>query len=91
VRKEIKAVVKALEAAQAYHPAMKRLPKAFEDYMGKLDAASQFMGQEEREVEAMKTTKQHAEYYLKHQKRMIELARVRAEANEKLAAENKGK
>ena len=39
----------------------------------------------------MKLVKENTTYYLKHQKRMMELCLKRAEANEKLAAGNKGK
>ena len=90
-RKDVKAMVKAFEAAQAYHPAMKRLGKPFEDYMGKIYAGKQFQGAAENEANTMAMVKNSAEYYLKHQKRMLELAQKRAEANEKLAAEQKAK
>jgi len=90
-RKEQKALVKALGAGASVHPAIKRLPKVFEDYMGKCAAGSQFQGYDEEQVESMNLVKQNAEYYLKHQKRMLELANKRAEANAKLAAEQKGK
>jgi hypothetical protein len=90
-RKEQKALVKALEAGASAHPAIKRLPKVFDDYMGKCAAGSQFKGYEEEQVESMNLVKQNAEYYLKHQKRMLDLAMKRAEANAKLAAERKGK
>jgi hypothetical protein len=90
-RKEAKALAKSLETAGSVHPALKRLPKFFEDYMGKIYAGAQFQGHEEHEANAMNLVKNNAEYYLKHQKRMIELAHKRAEANAKLAAEQKGK
>lgn len=90
-RKEQKALTKALEAAAPAHPAIKRLPKAFDDYMGKCAAGSQFQGYAEEQVESMNLVKQNAEYYLKHQKRMLELAMKRAEANAKLAEAQKGK
>jgi hypothetical protein len=91
VRKEVKALVKILEGAQAVHPAIKRLIKPFEDYMSKTYAASQFQGHEEEYANAMKLVKENTTYDLKHQKRMMELCLKRAEANEKLAAQPKGK
>ncbi|MFY9345678.1 MAG: hypothetical protein WAT39_24515 [Planctomycetota bacterium] len=90
-RKEVKALVKALEAAAAVHPGIKRLGKPFEDYMGKIYAGKVWQGWEEKEAQTIASVKEHAEYYLKHQKRMIELAHKRAEANEKLVAGQKGK
>lgn len=90
-RKEVKALVKAFDAAGAVHPAMKRLGKPFEDYMGKIYAGKQFQGSAENEAETMSAVKASAEYYLKHQKRMLELAQKRAEANAKVAGEQKAK
>lgn len=90
-RKEMKALSKVLETAGAVHPAIKRMPKAFEDYMGKIFAGAQFQGYAETQANAMNLVKNNTEYYLKHQKRMMELAQKRAEANEKLAGEQKGK
>ncbi|MEO6593786.1 MAG: hypothetical protein ABIP94_03440 [Planctomycetota bacterium] len=90
-RKEVKAIAKALEQGQSVHPAIKRTVKAFEDYMGKTASGSQFQGHEEQQVSAMSLVKGNAEYYLKHQKRMMELCLKRAEANAKVEADNKGK
>jgi hypothetical protein len=39
----------------------------------------------------MQLVQQGAVYYLKHQKRMLELVQKRAEANAKVQAEQKGK
>jgi hypothetical protein len=91
VRKEVKALVKILEGAQAVHPAVKRMIKAFEDYMSKTYAGSNFQGEEEMYSNAMKLVKENTVAYLKHQKRMMELCLKRAEANEKLAGATKGK
>ena len=91
VRKEVKALVKILEGAQGVHPAIKRLVKQFEDYMSKTYAGQQFQGHDEKYAEAMKLVKENTTWYLKYQKRMMELCKKRAEANEKLAAANKGK
>lgn len=90
-RKEVKAMVKTLETASASHPALKRAAKALEDCMGKIYAGAQFQGHEENEARFMALVKFNSEYYLKHQKRMMELAHKRAEANAKLLAEQKGK
>jgi hypothetical protein len=90
-RKDVKALLKAFEVAQSVHPAMKRLGKPFEDYMGKIYAGRVWQGWEENEARTMATAKEYAEYYLKHQKRMLELVHKRAEANAKVAADQKGK
>ena len=90
-RKDVKALVKAFDVAGAVHPAMKRLGKPFEDYMGKIYAGKQFQGAAENEAATMAMVKDAAEAYLKHQKRMLELAQKRAEANAKAAAEQKAK
>jgi nitrate reductase cytochrome c-type subunit len=90
-RKEVKALIKAMEPAAAYFPPLKRLPKSFEDYMGKIYAGNNFQGHEENEAQTMGSVKLSTEYYLKHQKRMMELCQKRAEANAKVEAESKGK
>jgi hypothetical protein len=91
VRKEVKQLVKILEGVQAIHPAIKRLIKPFEDYMSKTYGGQQFQGHEEKYANAMKLVKDNTAFYLKHQKRMMELCLKRAEANEKLAGANKSK
>jgi hypothetical protein len=88
-RKDVKAMVKTFDAAGAVFPPLKRLGKPFEDYMGKIYAGKQFQGAAEKEASTMTMVKESAEYYLKHQKRMLELAHKRAEANAKLAPEPK--
>lgn len=90
-RKEVKAIAKAFDLAGAYVAAVKRTTKPFEDYMNKVYGGSQFLGHEENEAGAMSLVKTNAEYHLKHVKRMMELSLKRAEANAKLAAEQKGK
>ena len=59
--------------------------------MNRVYAGSQYQGHEEKEVNALNRLKGGADYYLKHQRRMLDLAHKRAEANAKLAAEQKGK
>jgi hypothetical protein len=88
-RKDIKALVKTFDTAGSVFPPLKRLGKPFEDYMGKIAAGSNFQGSEENEAETIAAVKQSAEYYLKHQKRMLELAHKRAEANAALPPEPK--
>lgn len=90
-RKEVKALAKAMETAGGTFPALKRMAKGSEDYMGKIFGGANFQGHEEHEAEAMTMQKEGALHYLKHQKRMLELAKKRAEANAKVAAEQKGK
>ncbi len=90
-RKSAKALVKALESAQRFHPALKRAPKVLEDYMGKIFAGEDFEDHETDEVAAMDLVKGNAVHYLTHQKRMLELALNRAKANARLAAENRAR
>lgn len=91
IRKDVKALGKLFEAAGAVHPSLKRSAKVLEDYMNRVYAGAQYQGHEEKEVAALSRLKGGADYYLKHQKRMLELAQKRAEANAKVAAEQKGK
>ena len=90
-RKSVKALVKAVDGAQRFHPALKRMPKVIEDYMGKIFAGEDFEDHEDDELAALEMLKANAMQYLAHQKRMLELAHERAKANAKLAAERKGK
>lgn len=90
-RKEAKALAKIFDTAGTVHPVLKRLAKGVEDYFSKVEAGAQFQGHEEHQVGALMLVRGNAEYYLKHHKRMMELAHKRAEANEKLLAGQKGK
>lgn len=90
-RKEIKELLRVIALGQQLYPALKRVPKAADERMATAFAGTGYQGQAEREAGAMNQIKNGAEYYLKHQKRMLELAKKRAEANEKLAAESKPK
>jgi hypothetical protein len=91
IRKDVKAFGKLMETAGAVHPSLKRSAKVLEEYMNRVYAGSQYQGHEEKEVNALNRLKGGADYYLKHQRRMLDLAHKRAEANAKLAAEQKGK
>jgi len=84
-RKAVKELTAAFDSAKKLHPAFKDLAKQSKDYMGKIFAGAQFQGHEESEVNTMTQIKSNAEYYLKHQKRMMELALKRAELNEEKA------
>ncbi|MCR9248439.1 MAG: hypothetical protein NXI31_25715 [bacterium] len=90
-RKEAKALAKILKSGAKTHPAFKGLEKQVGKYMGKIFAGKQFVGAAEHESLAMERLKASAEYYLKMQKRMLELTLKRVEANAKIAAENGGK
>ncbi|MCK5944175.1 MAG: hypothetical protein KAI24_19470, partial [Planctomycetes bacterium] len=82
-RNEVKELGKAYDALKKFHPAFKGMAKATKNYMSKILGGAQFQGHEQNEANAMNLLKSNAEYYLKHQKRMLELAIQRAEANEK--------
>jgi hypothetical protein len=78
-------------AVQAVLPPLKRSGKALEDYMKNLWAGSQYEGHEDREAEALRQWKSNHEYYLKFEKRLLDLCIARAEANEKVLGDKKGK
>lgn len=80
-RKEVKALGKAYDAMKKFHPSFKNMAKATKSYMSKIFAGAQFQGHAENEANTMNRLKANAEYYLKHQKRMLELATARAESN----------
>lgn len=88
-RKSVKEYVKHLGPIASVLPPMKRAPKVLEDWMGKNYAGSVFEGSQEREASAIRFFKGNNEYYLKHQKRMLELALQRAEHNAKVLADKK--
>jgi len=83
-RKVVKAIGKAFDAGKKIHPSFKDLSKLSKTYMGKIAAGAQFQGHEETQANTIKMIKSNAERYLKHQKRMMELALKRAEANAKV-------
>lgn len=84
-RKDVKQLQKILKDAEVFLPPFKRGGKAVNDYMSKIYAGKTFMAYKEMEANALLQIKSHTEYYLKLQKRMLELVKQRAEANEKLA------
>lgn len=80
-RKEVKAFNKILEGVQNYFAPIRKEPKVFEDFLSKTYAGSGFQGHEEHEANAMNMVKANTEYFLKLNRRMMELALKRAEAN----------
>ncbi len=90
-RKESKALAEIIQSTGPLYPALKRVPKALDEVMKRTYPGANFQGQAQREVDSMGRIRSNVEYYVKHQRRMLELAQKRAEANEKLAAENKDK
>jgi hypothetical protein len=85
MRKELKEYAKVTAAAQAVLPPFKKVQKALDDTMAKVDRASQFKNFEEMQVAAVTTWKKANEYYLKAQKRILDLCIARAEQNGKAA------
>ncbi len=85
-RKDMKALVKILESVQSTYPPIKRSVKPLDDFMSKMYAGSQFQGSDENEAATMKNMAERVSYYLKIEKRMLELAHKRNEANAQAAA-----
>tara|TARA_R110002072_G_scaffold299403_2_gene474849 strand:- start:16612 stop:17544 length:933 start_codon:yes stop_codon:yes gene_type:complete len=80
-RKAVKSLTSAFDSFKKVNPAFKDLSKQAKSYMGKIFAGANFQGHEENEANTLKMIKENAEYYLKHQKRMLQLALKRAELN----------
>jgi hypothetical protein len=83
-RKESKELAKIIQSGDKLYPALKPTSKALDELMKWTFPGANFQGQAEREVQSMQRMQASVDYYLKHQKRMMELALKRAEANEKL-------
>jgi hypothetical protein len=90
-RKDVKELQKIFKEVEAYLPPLKRGGKVVNDYMNKIYAGKTFVAYKEMEANALNQLKSRTEYYLKIEKRMLELIQKRAEANEKLLAEQKDK
>lgn len=80
-RKAVKSLAAAFNSFKKVNPAFKNLGKQSKAYMSKIFAGANFQGHEENEANTLKFIKENAEYYLMHQKRMLELALKRAELN----------
>jgi len=80
-RKDVKEFTKVLAPLAPLLPPIKREQKAVEDVMGKIYAGSVYEGHEEKEANALKMWRAHTEYYLKLNRRMLELSIKRAEQN----------
>lgn len=89
-RKVQKEMSRVIGLAQAIYPPCKRGQKAFEDYMARLAPGENYQDWGEMFGHGIGIWKNGFTYYLKVQKRMIELAQKRAEANEQAGGE-KGK
>lgn len=90
-RKAAKQLEKDLQKEQKTFPVLKKLVAFFEDCMGKVYGGRSYQGQEDREASCQHRFREGAKYYLQHQRRMMELAKKRQEANEKVAEANKEK
>jgi hypothetical protein len=90
-RKELKEYAKVTGAAQAVLPPFKKIQKALDDTMARVDRASQFKDYEQMQTAAVASWKRANEYYLKQQKRILDLCIARAEQNAKNAPGGDGK
>ncbi|MFT4514133.1 MAG: hypothetical protein ACI89X_000815 [Planctomycetota bacterium] len=80
-RKAVKSLTSAFDSFKKVNPTFKVLSKQTKVYMSKIFSGSNIKGHEENELNTLNMIKDNAEYYLKHQKRMLELALKRAELN----------
>jgi hypothetical protein len=85
-RKELKEYGKGLKPGTSSMPMLKKFVSGFDAYMERIIKGELWVGHEEREGAAMEWMKKNTEYYLKVQKRMLELAIQRAEQNAKAKA-----
>lgn len=90
-RKEIKKYQDLLGTGATLYPALKRCQSAAEEVMKNVLKGEVWQGHEEREAAELKRMKTSTEYYLKMNKRLLELSLARAEANAKVLAERKEK
>lgn len=88
-RKDAKAFDKIVGLAK-FFPALKKTGKHFDDAAKKQSKGAVWKHYGETVGAQLETTKQALDYYLKHQKRILELCLARAEHNEAKAAEAKG-
>lgn len=88
-RKDGKAFEKVSGLGGKYLPVMKRVQKHFESVSKEQTKGSGWTAYREMVDAQVDATKQSLDYYLKHQKRVLELCLARAEHNEPLAAPKK--
>jgi hypothetical protein len=89
-RKSVKEYVALLAPATSVLPPLKRAQATTDEVMQRVLKGEQWVGHEEREAAAINQLKAANEYYLKFEKRLLELCIARAEANQKTLAEKKG-
>lgn len=87
-RKDAKAFDKLVGLAK-FFPALKKTGKHFDEISKKQAKGAVWKHYGETVGTQLETTKQALDYYLKHQKRILELSLARAEHNEAKAAETK--
>lgn len=90
-RNAVKELLKVIKAAHGVYPVLKKTDKTCEEAMNKTYGGAQYQEQAEREGAVMGGYKDSVDYFLRHQRRMMELAKKRQEANEKVAEANKEK
>lgn len=81
-RKDIKAFAKLVKPGQRYFPALRGVAKHFEVSSKSQAKGAVWKGYEARVAENSGTLKHALAYYLKHQKRLLELCIARARHNE---------
>jgi hypothetical protein len=81
-RDDIKALAKVLKPAARTFPALRSADQHFESVTKDQTKGSMFKSYEESVVASAEAAKQSLAYYLKHQKRVLELCLARAEHNE---------
>lgn len=88
-RKDIKEYDKVLAAGAKWFPPLKRAQKHFEEATKKQSKGAVWKHYNDAVKEQAASAKEALTYYLKHQKRVLELCLARAEHNEPLLAQKK--
>jgi hypothetical protein len=88
-RKDIKLHDKVVAPGAQFFPPLKRQQKHFEDASKKQNKGAVWKQYSDMVKNQAKDMKQSLDYYLKHQKRVLELCLARAEHNEPLLAKQK--
>ncbi|MCB9876091.1 MAG: hypothetical protein H6835_00685 [Planctomycetes bacterium] len=84
-RDDVKVLEKFFKAGEKLWPCFKQLSSVLDWRMKGVYASSQYQGMGERIGEVLQSTHGNLEYFLKHQKHVLELAVKRVEENEKAA------